>query len=100
MRLGTYTAGPRRFQGNTGTALESKRLHRHVAILPAHEETAYHLGTRELIALSTAWRTREGWRVEAQYQAELAREGLCEMRGPYLTAYGMAVRRVAMREDA
>lgn len=78
----------------------SRRISRHLAVLPDVGETAFHLTERELLALTTAYATRAGWRAETQYQVELAREGLCEARGPFLTAYGMAVRRHIMREDA
>lgn len=75
-------------------------LRRHIANLPDPGDQAYHLTEREHHALKTAWLTPAGWRVRVEYQAELAREGLCEVPGPHLTAWGMAVRRVVLREDA
>lgn len=71
-----------------------------LANLPDPGEQAYHLTEREHHALKTAWLTHEGWRVEAQYAAELARDGMCEVRGPFLTNFGRAVRRVVVREDS
>ena len=71
-----------------------------LADMPDPLEQVYHLNEREIHALRTAWQTREGWRVEAQYAAELARDGMCEMRGPFLTAWGLAVRHAALREDS
>lgn len=71
-----------------------------IAVLPSPEQYAYHLTEREHHALKTAWQARSGWRVGVEFQAELGREGLCEAHGPHLTAFGMAVRRVVLREDA
>lgn len=76
------------------------RLRSVIANLPDPGEQAYHLTEREHHALKTAWLTPTGWRVRVDYQAELGREGLCEVRGPFLTAFGMAVRRFVVREDA
>lgn len=68
--------------------------------IPDPEEFAYRLTEVELVALRGAWCGNQGWRVAFRYAAELAREGLVEVRGPGLTAFGLAVRRVIMREDA
>ena len=77
-----------------------RALIRHIAKLPDIAETAFHLTEREVLALASATRTRDGWRVRVDYQRELAAEGLCEVRGPHLTAFGMAVRLHIMRERA
>ena len=75
----------------------SQRISRYLAVLPDIEETAFHLTERELFALTGAYQTRSGWRVRIEFQVELAREGLCEVRVPHLTAYGIAVRRFIMQ---
>lgn len=84
----------------TWNAAQRRHASKALAHLPHPEEQVYHLNEREILALRTAWQTREGWRVEAQYAAELARDGMCEVRGPFLTNFGMAVRHAAMREDS
>ena len=76
------------------------RLRNIIANLPCPIETAFHLTAREHHALKTAWQARTGWRVGIEFQAELGREGLCEVHGPHLTAFGLAVRRVVLRDDA
>ena len=84
-------------------ARHDSHLRKHLAELPDPEEQAYHLTERLLIGLRTAWQGGHGstgWRCETQYQRELSADGLCEARGPFLNAFGMAVRRVAMRGDA
>lgn len=69
--------------------------------MPDPEEFAYHLTEVEHHALKTAWSSGiHGWRVATQYAEQLSREGLVQVRGPGLTAYGLAVRRIIMREDA
>lgn len=75
------------------------RLRRHLANLPDPVEQAYHLTEREIVALRTAWQGSYGMRCEETFRAELFREGLADRAG-YLTAFGMAVRRAAMAEDA
>lgn len=77
-----------------------RRLRGMIADLPDPEDVAYRLTDVELVALRSAYLDRQGLRVRTDYQRDLARNGLCEVRGPYLTAFGMAVRRVIMREDA
>ncbi len=99
----------RNLDGTTGTAAQrvaieinkaNTRLKRHIAHLPDVKETVFHLTERELFALNGAWLTHTGWRVRIEFQAELARGGLCEVRGPHLTAYGIMVRREVMRRDS
>lgn len=74
------------------------RLIAFLAVLPDPQEQAYHLTSREIVALRTAWRTRDGFRAAETYRAELFREGLCDRAG-FLTNYGVAVRRCVKRED-
>jgi len=62
-------------------------------------------------ALRTAWRSREGWRVQPQYVRELRLLGLVEVSGDpdrpgahaetrnYLSGFGMAVRRVVLQAE-
>lgn len=101
-------AGTRNLDSTTGIAAQraatdrkaaSRRLLDQLANLPAVRETAYHITGRELFALSGAWFAHTGWRVRVEFQVELAREGLCEVHGPHVTAYGMAVRRVVLGQQ-
>lgn len=99
--LSRRTVGPALLPGGAAAERHHRAwLRRFLADLPDPEQVAYQLDGRALHPLLTAWQTRAGWRVEAQFAAELARAGLCECRGPFLTAFGLAVRRVAGREDA
>jgi len=62
-------------------------------------------------ALRTAWRSREGWRVQPEYVRELRLLGLVEVSGDphrpeahaetrnYLSGFGMAVRRVVLQAE-
>lgn len=62
-------------------------------------------------ALRTAWRSREGWRVQPQYVRELRLLGLVEVSGDpahpeanaesrnYLSGFGMQVRRVVLEAE-
>lgn len=99
LRALTTTCGGNYRRAARAITAADKRLQRHIAHLPDPKETAFHLTERELFALSGAWLTPTGWRVRIELQAELAREGFCEVRGPHLTAYGFAVRRVVLEQQ-
>lgn len=71
--------------------------------LPVPEKVARYLPLEQVEALSMAYRSQDGcFRLRGQdmeREAPLMRlHGLVEMRGPYLTAFGMQVRK-ALRED-
>lgn len=80
--------------------VECRALAKHVAVLPDPADVAFSLGERELIGLRTAWLGNQGWRCRADCQRDLAALGLCEVRGPFLTNYGVQVRTLVKRDDA
>lgn len=97
-RLSPRTDPSAPYQGNSGTTRATTRLHRHLAVLPAHEESAFHLTEREIVGLLTAWKVRDGFRCEETFRGELFRAGLADKAG-YLSVFGMGVRRVVGRDD-
>jgi|GEM_PF-4787378 len=90
---------PMNAPGEPGYAAQAERraLRQFLADLPDPRETALALPAPLLEALITTVRGQEGRRVTdlAQLPA-LRRHGLADIRQPYLTAFGNAVRRAAM----
>lgn len=65
------------------------------ARMPEPTVVAAMLSAQAKAALSTAWRTREGWRVSKDNARLLRPHGICEAgRGVYLSNYGCAVHRI------
>lgn len=83
-------------------ALKSLRM------IPDPALFAASIGERHREGLRTAWRSRDGWRVQPEYAHDLRLLGLVEVSGVpgrpeanpqsrnHLGAFGMAVRRVVM----
>ena len=86
-------------------AMHAARMHARrdcIAQLPPPENVARYLPTEALMALAAAVQVRDGYKLrdgvrESAMGAELFASGCVEARGPYLGAYGMKVRKVAMR---
>lgn len=98
--LSRRNIGPALLPGGTSAeARHRAHLRRHLAQLPDPEDFAFTLGERELVGLRTAWLTPTGYRVERGFIADLQRIGLCEACGPFLTVFGVAVRRVVGRDS-
>ncbi len=82
--------------GHTSPA-ERRALRQFLADLPDPRETALALPGPLLEALVTTVRNPEGRRVTHLHQLPgLRRHGLADIRAPYLTNFGNAVRRAAM----
>lgn len=76
---------------------ERRALRQFLATLPNPREVALALPGLLLEALVTASRAQEGYRVNHVDQLRgLRANGLADIRQPYLTAFGLAVRRAAM----
>lgn len=79
--------------------------------LPDPAEFVLWLSERHREALRTAWRSREGWRVDPQYVRELRLLGLVEVSGDpahpeahadnrnYLVPFGNQVRRIVLEAE-
>ena len=68
--------------------------------VPDQLEFALDLPRDVRAALSTAWFTRDGWRVATDHHALLKPFSLVDCRQPLLSAFGARVRRVLMKGGA
>lgn len=94
--------GPTGLPPDAAPALERARrdyLRSLIADLPKPEDFIWHLPFAVINALVGAWQSNQGcWRVESAAAEECSRWGVVEVQGPYLTAFGMAVRRALKAE--